>query len=631
MSRIFVLKACPEKIRSNFNFGTYLALILTFGLLLWLSPLARAQDSPITAWVNSNSVSSDELVVLTVKVVDDSAQQPRPLLPRLDGLAVVDLDIATDVDLVNSQIRTEVIYTYRLQPRRTGLLTIPPVTVKIDDQTFKTAPISIKVTQGAAPAPSPGNTVNPADVAPPPDLAGDDFFIEALVDLPNPYLGQQLIYTFRFYQALQVYRQPQFDSPLLPEFEQMGLPVQEYNLDAAGRTYLVSEIRTALFPKSTGKITIGPARLMLPGNIYEEPLDLYTEPIEIEVKPLPENPPPGFNGAIGQYEVEAWFKPAEAVVNQPATLYVAVSGTGNVRDLPDLIWPELPGWQAYNSLTSLTTAMEGNAMTGARVYERVMVPSAIGDFEIPPISLVYFDPVAAEYRTISTASLAAKVVPAPAAPVESTPVAGLPTAVPIDQPAAEETAAAAGVGVSAWLELWELGRSALASAATVLVIGVCGIIPAVVALGLGGNWLWQRRQVFFAALSAPPESKPKPAPAPLPPEESLEKPGQSIHPALVAAMKHSNDNYKAVSRALTAYLSDILKTPVNGLTRSELNSRLRAGGVDETLVRRIEACFYQSELGRFGPATDDVGWSLMVEADDILFNLERVFGGPEKV
>ena len=50
-------------------------------------------------------------------------------------------------------------------------------------------------------------------------------------------------------------------------------------------------------------------------------------------------------------------------------------------------------------------------MTGTRVYERVMVPAAIGDFEIPPISLVYFDPVAAEYRTISTTSLPAKVVP----------------------------------------------------------------------------------------------------------------------------------------------------------------------------------------------------------------------------
>ena len=68
------------------------------------------------------------------------------------------------------------------------------------------------------------------------DFTGDDFFIESLVDLPNPYVGQQLIHTFRFYQALQVYRQPQYEEPLFREFETMGLPVREYNLEAAGRT-----------------------------------------------------------------------------------------------------------------------------------------------------------------------------------------------------------------------------------------------------------------------------------------------------------------------------------------------------------------------------------------------------------
>jgi len=608
------------KKRHKLRFAQYF-LGLIFILLLGLFPAAvKGQDSPITAWVNSSTLSTDELVVLTVKVVDDSAQQPRPLLPRLDGLAVVDLDIATDVDLVNGEIHTEVIYTYRLQPRRTGLLTIPPVAVKIDDQTYKTAPISIRVSQGAAPAPSPGNEVTPSDVSPPANLQGDDFFIEALVDLPNPYLGQQLIYTFRFYQALQVYRQPQYEQPLFIEFETMGLPVQEYNLDAAGRTYLVSEIRTALFPTSTGEVTIGPARLMLPGNIYEEPIDLYTEPIQLEVKPLPDNPPPNFNGAVGQYEIEAWFNPPEATVNQPATLFVAVSGSGNIRELPELTWPELEGWQAYNSLTSMTTAMEDNVMTGTRVYERVMVPAQIGEFAIPPISLVYFDPVVAEYRTISTEGLTAKVVPASTAN-QAAQAAPMPTDTPLDIVTADEAseAPAAGVGASAWLELWELGRSLVTSMATVLMVGLCGVIPAAIVLGFGGNWVWRRRHTIFAKM------EPEPPVAP-PPAAPLEQPSQSIHPALVTAMKDTSDNYKAVSRALNAYLSRALQTSVNGLTRAELTSRLGELGLEQTLIERIEDSLTQSELGRFGPVTDDVGWSLMVETDDLLFKLDQVLG-----
>ncbi|MEW5956141.1 MAG: BatD family protein [Chloroflexota bacterium] len=608
---IFSLRSCLQ----------FVSVLLAIAVLLMLWPRsAGGQEPPITASVNTTAIATDELVVLTVIVVDDSAQQPRPLLPRLDGLAVVDLDIATDVDLVNNQIQTRVVYTYRLQPRRTGALTIPPVSVKIDDKTYKTSPISIKVTQGAAPVPAPGLAVNPDDISPPADIEGKDFYIEAVVDLPTPYLGQQLIYTFRFYQALQIYREPQFEPPLLTEFEMMGLPVQEYNLDLAGRTYLVTEIRTALFAKMAGKITIGPARLMLPGNIYEEPLELYTDPIQITVRPLPDDAPPGFNGAVGQYDIKAWFSPEVAVVHQPATLFVAVTGIGNIRELPELIWPELDGWQAYNSLTSLTTAMEKNVMTGTRVYERVMVPGQIGDFLIPAINFVYFDPIAGEYRTLSTEVLSARVIPAPTPdPAALVPA---PTATPLAG-APDAPAPSGQVGLSAWAGLWEMVRSAVASLPILVVVGVCGLLPAALVAGLGGSWLWQRRHRLISR--AKPRSKP-----PTLTEEPLTRPRQSIHPALVAAMKNNTDNYKSVSLALNAYLSEKLQTPVNGLTRTQLADQLRQRGLSQALIERVQDCLTQSEIGRYGGVTADIGWSLMVETDAVLFDLDKALGTKEQ-
>jgi hypothetical protein len=603
----------------HFSWLLILGLIITF-CLTWPQSV-QGQENPIEASVNRTILATDELVVLIVTVVDDSAQQPRPLLPRLDGLAVVDLDIATDVDLVNGQIRTEVVYTYRLQPRRTGSLTIPPVSVKIDEETYKTAPISIKVTQGAAPAPAPGLAVNPDDVSPPADIEGEDFYIEAVVDLPTPYQGQQLIYTFRFYQALQIYRKPQFEPPLLTEFDTMGLPVQEYNIDVAGRTYLVTEIRTALFPKDSGNITIGPARLMLPGNIYEEPLELYTDPIEIGVRSLPDNPPTGFDGAVGQYNIEAWFSPDVALVNQPATLYVAVSGIGNIGELPELVWPEIDGWQAYNSLTSLTTAMEKNVMTGTRVYERVMVPAMIGEFVIPAVEFVYFDPISGEYRTISTEPLSAKVIPAPTPdPAAVIPAPTLPPAARAGDPQLPS----GQVGLSAWRQLWTLAGRVVTPLTIVIAVGVCGIIPAALVAGYGGSWLWRKRQEILDG-----EKSPKEALAPK--EEGLSQPRQSIHPALVAAMKDSNDNYKSVHQALNAYLSEALGISVNGLTRTQLADHLRQRDIDQTLIQRIDACLVQSEIGRYGGAdADDIGWSLMVETDAVLFDLDKAFGGGEK-
>jgi hypothetical protein len=352
---------------------------------------------------------------------------------------------------------------------------------------------------------------------------------------------------------------------------------------------------------------------MLPGNIYEEPIELYTEPIEIAVKSLPDNAPPGFNGAVGQYEVKAWFSPEVAVVHQPSTLFVAISGIGNIRDLPELIWPELDGWQAYNSLTSLTTAMEKNIMTGTRVYERVMVPSQIGEFIIPAITFVYFDPIAVEYRTINTEILSAKVIPAPTPePVKS---GSVPAVFPQPTVAVDTPAPTTQVGLSAWRNLLDLGRSLVTPVSVILLVGLCGVLPAALAFSVGGKWLWQRRTELFNRVKAEAEEKPK--------EESLQKPRQSIHPALVVAMQDNSDNYKAVSQALNTYLSEMLQTSVNGLTRTELAARLSQYGLNEALIKRIEDCLAQSEIGRYGPVTEDVGWSLMVKTDALLFDLDK--------
>ena len=593
--------------RCKFKFLQPIFGLIAIIMLIFLAPPVRGQDSPITVQVNKTNFSTDELVILTVAVSDDSALQPRPILPHLDGLAVIDLDISTDVSVVDGKIHTEVTYTYRLQPRRTGLLTIPPVTVKIDDKMFKAAPISIKVNQGAPPVPSSGNAVSPDNLSPPAELTGQDFFIESQVDLPTPYVGQQIIYTFRFYQAIQIYRQPQFDEPLFTGFETIGLPVREYNFDIQGRTYLITEIRTALFPTTPGQLVIHPARLMFPGNIYEEPVELYTEPVTVEVKSLPNNAPADFNGAVGQFEIKAWFSPQVAVTQQPSTLYVAISGAGNIQTLPEPIWPELTGWRVYDSLSSLTTdTKEDGSMTGTRVYERLVVADQVGDFVIPPATLVYFDPILAKYRTIATNPLSVKVIPVPTLnptnPIIATPANAIVipgTPVPVDQSAHPILTNSASFSWPVILPV------------VILVVGVCGLIPVAAILGAGGAWFWQQRQASSQKAMK---------------EADLQQPNQKIHPALGMAMKDSHDNYKTVSRALTIYLTAALGNSTQGLTRTELINRLRQQGLETTLIKRIEDCLGQSDLGRYGPTRGDAGWSLMAETDELLHELDRVLG-----
>ncbi len=590
-----------------------LVLILTSIFIFIASTQnARSQSSPITATVNHSNYSTDELVVLTVTLInDDSPQQLRPILPPLEGLAVINFDIATSVREVQGRIQTEVVYTYELQPRRTGSITIAPITVEVDGQTFKSAPLSFAVSQGSAPLPSPGNAVTPSSIVPPANLKGQDFFVESVVNLSTPYIGQQIIYTFRFYQAINLYNQPKYEMPIFTGLDTIGLPVGEYNLDVADRTYLITELQTALFPKTDGNTVIGPARLTFPGNYFEEPVEFYTEPVVLRVKSLPTNAPPGFNGAVGQYQIEAWFSPQVAVINQPSTLKVAISGIGNIHALPEPIWPRLNGWRTYDSLDSLTTDMKEGQVTGTRVFERMIISDRLGDFSIPPTKLVYFDPIASEYRTISTKSLAGRVIPAPTPnPATATAIAALPAATPasavniFDPPASLD-----GRAVNQVLP------DSLGSALRVVVPlalaflwAICAI-PVAAAVGAGTFWMWHKRQ-------QPLEEKP----------ETLHQPAKKTHPALAAAMAANDDNFKVVSQALNIYLGDALQVSVKGLTQTDLANRLLERGLPKALVDKIEAYLAQSEMGRYGPKSDDdEGWELLARTEELLFELDNIF------
>ncbi len=591
-----------------------IALIVTLFLSI-LPQTVHSQASPISVSLNHDHYTTDDLVILSVTVINDgSPQQLRPILPPLDGLAIIDFDIATSVREISGRIQTESIYTYELQPRRTGSITIPPIAVEVDGQVYQARPLSITVSQGNAPAPSPGNAATPGNVIPPAGLQGQDFFVESVVDLSAPYIGQQIIYTFRFYQAIKLYRKPQYEMPIFNGLDTVGLPVREYNLDAARRTYLVTEIRTTLFPEVDGKIVIGPALLAFPGNFFEEPVELLTEPVILDVKNLPGDAPSGFNGAVGQYEIEAWVSPQVAVTNQTSTLQVAISGAGNIHALPEPIWPRLNGWRTYDSMSSLTTDMKDGVMSGTRVYERLIVSNRIGDFTIPQTKFVYFDPTAAEYRTIASKSLTVRVIPAPTPdPAAATALASTtqPTATPVpplskpnpsqrfdDQPVNQIFPDSLGSGLTLILPI-----------AFVLFWAICGAIPIAAIVGAGGFWLWQQQQRQL-------ELKPK----------ELEQPAKKMHPELAAALAENDDNYRAVSQALTIYLGNVLQTSVKGLTRTELANRLQNQGLSKALTDRVEDYLARSEMGRFGPGGENDGWELLAKTDELLIELDKVFG-----
>jgi hypothetical protein len=89
-------------------------------------------------------------------------------------------------------------------------------------------------------------------------------------------------------------------------------------------------------------------------------------------------------------------------VDEPITLKVILSGTGNIRSLPSVKLPDLPDFRIYDSGNTESISNANQIISGTKTFEQAIIPKTSGRFEIPAITFSYFDPDAGAYKMLST-------------------------------------------------------------------------------------------------------------------------------------------------------------------------------------------------------------------------------------
>ncbi len=577
-----------------------LAIGLASFLLSFVGAGSALAQEPIRAEVDRTELSTDEMLTLTVTLAASSLlDAPTPSLPDLQGFQVVSSSTSTQVSIANADIQLQAVYVYGLQPYQAGDLTIGPISATYGGQTYSTQPVTVHVVEGSAQAPAAPVAPQAPDqvTAPGAGLIGQDFYAEAEVDLGAPYVGQQVLYTFRFYQAGALWDQPQYEPPTFTGFWSEAQPEQtEYRVQAAGRIYDVVEVRTILFPSVMGPVTIDPARLTIPGGFFSRGQTVQSEPIELDVQPLPPGAPPGFNGAVGQYELSSSLDSSQGVVGEPLTWSVTLSGRGNVAAAPDPAWPEMLGWRDFESQATVQTETRDGHLVGSRTYERLLVPTFEGELAISALEYVYFDPETGQYETRRTEPIPVSVAPGAPGGAASVAASGKQEAVEQVVPDIRHLKQ-----VPAQLSM----REQPVTKST--VYWAAWAVPVLSALGY---FAWQRRQHHWANNAGLARSS---------------KARKKAKSALARARKQGETAYDAAGHILTAYLSDKLDRPVAGLTHQALAESLAERGVDAALAERVEGVLVSSELGRFAPGADDPRYAhiLLQEVDSLIDALEK--------
>ncbi|MBI5202323.1 MAG: protein BatD, partial [Elusimicrobia bacterium] len=411
---------------------------LALALLAFALP-ALAQQPPvqINAEVDRQAVSLDGQIVLTVTVAGLRADLPEPELPAIPNFQVYNSGRNQEISMGGGQVQSVVTYQFTLQPRFVGKSQIGAISINVDGRRYETNPIPIQVTRpNEAPPAQPQPPAGPQGGRQRPQQApgGPDVFVTATVDKPKAFVNEQVTLTVRFHTAVPLLGNPSYTPPSLNGFipEDLGAP-QHGQVRAHNRQYQYSEIKTALFPAQSGKLTVGPAAIQAQvqagvavdpfapdffqkffsqGLLAAQTRDLRTDAIVVNAEPLPEGKPASFAGAVGQFRISGALDKKSVKVGDALNLTVTVEGTGNLKALGTIKLPDSPSFRAYETVSSLNLSRAGDAVKGSKVFRTVLVPRVSGTLTIPAIPFAYFDPSKRAYVSAATPPLEIDVAPA---------------------------------------------------------------------------------------------------------------------------------------------------------------------------------------------------------------------------
>jgi len=380
---------------------------------------ARVFAQTITTSVDTDQVELGDPVNLNVTITGKGASLPDPALPDLSDFEVYSSGRNSSFSMINGAFLSSLELNYTLIPKKAGKLVIGPLTIKVKGAAVSSNPIEITVKQpGAIDKSPPSGQRRAAGTS---QKQQNDFFIEQAVDKRNPYVGEQVTLSFKFYQAVNLWGQPTLEWPKYSGVTIEDLPPNSRSRKHVdGKLYQVTEIKRALFPLSSGdvfiespKLTISaddPGGLMDPFSLFDrnsarrgKPIVLTTDPIKLQVRPLPDRGiPESFAGGVGKYNVIAIVDKDSVGVDEPITLKVVLSGTGDLKSLPQIKMPEFSDFRVYESGKNESISQQGGKIAGSRTFELALIPKTSGAFAIPALEYSFFNADRGRYETVRT-------------------------------------------------------------------------------------------------------------------------------------------------------------------------------------------------------------------------------------
>ena len=393
----------------------YIALFISL-----LSLTASAQEAVLTAKVSKNKLGINQRLKIEFTINKQGGDNFSP--PKFSNFKVVGgPSQSVSQSWINGKVTFSQSYSYIIQPKRKGELTIGSASIEIAGKNINSKPIKIIVLDAIE---------IPKDPNDPNYIAQQNIHLVAEISKSKPFVGEGLYVEYRLYvsENISVYdtsvtEAPQYNGFWNQNIKINNFPVKMGKYNGEDYRYIVLQ-KAFLIPTKTGKLQIDPMKMDIVIGVPNGRTDFFGNPITQNIRkefasakktispralPLKEKPE-NYTGAVGTFKFNVSLSKNLLKANESSQIQLTVKGKGNLKlfELPKVVTPvELEKYQPERT-EKVRVSSSGISGTVSDTY--TIVPQYKGKYKIPNISFSYFNPKEEKYHTINTDNLIVEVL-----------------------------------------------------------------------------------------------------------------------------------------------------------------------------------------------------------------------------
>lgn len=361
---------------------------VTVFLCALLSVSAQTFAANITVKIDRNPVMQDETFHITYETDTDVDASP-DFSALYNDFDVLNSSQSTNMRLINGNYSMKKSWDLTLIGNKAGTFTIPSIPFGKD----LSPALRVKVAKNADDT---GKIVTA------------EIFVEVETDKKSAYIESEIIYTVRLVRSIEItqgsFTELETSDPDAIIINLGNIP--QYTTTRKGKRYIVNEIRYAVYPQHSGKLTFKP--LLFQGRISHsnsrslfdqflragEVKRIRSKKLTIKIKAKPSNIKadewlPAKKLSIN----EEWSSDLSNIkVGEPITRTITINANGfTAKQLPELNIKDLDKLKQYPDQAVTQDTKTANGISSTKQTKVAIIPTQAGLFKLPEIAIPWWN------------------------------------------------------------------------------------------------------------------------------------------------------------------------------------------------------------------------------------------------